>query len=33
MPNVYPDVMITAFKRNKNLSDMLVSSQIKPIET
>ena len=29
LPNVFPDAIITAYKRNKNIGDMLVSSKIK----
>ena len=29
MPDVFPEVMITAYKRNKNFRDILVSSQMK----
>ena len=29
LPDVFPEAMITAYKRNKNISDMLVSSKIK----
>ena len=30
MPEVYPEAMIVAYKRNRNLGDILVSSKIKP---
>ena len=31
MPDAFSQYMVTAFSRNKNLKDMLVSSKIKPI--
>ena len=30
LPNVFPEAIITAYKRNENIGDMLVSSKIKP---
>ena len=30
LPNVYPEAIIAAYKRNENIGDMLVSSKIKP---
>ena len=31
MPEVFPEAMIVAYKRNKNIGDMLVSSKIKSV--
>ena len=32
MPSVYPHNVITAYSRNKNLKDMLVSSKLKTLQ-